>query len=49
MEIGRTSLLEDTLKGASITEMLYSDLMALGIFFLVLFAAAIHMLRREVD
>jgi len=37
------------LKGASITEILYPDLIALGIFFLIFFAAATHMLRREVD
>ncbi len=37
------------LKGASIMEILYPDIMALGIFFLVFFAAATLMLRREVD
>jgi hypothetical protein len=49
MEIGLASLLEDTLKGASITEILYLYLIALGIFFQIFFAAATHMLRREVD
>jgi hypothetical protein len=48
-EIRRASLLEDTLKGVSITEILYPDLIALRIFFLVFLAAAIHMLRRKVD
>jgi len=36
------------LKGASITEIIYPDLTALGIFFLVFFFAAMLMLRREV-
>lgn len=37
------------LKGASIPDILFPDLLALGIFFLVFFAAATLMLRREVD
>jgi ABC-2 type transport system permease protein len=37
------------LKGASITEILFPDLLALTIFFLVFFVAATLMLRREVD
>ncbi|VVB72416.1 ABC-2 family transporter protein [uncultured archaeon] len=37
------------LKGASITEILYPDILALTIFFLVFFVAATLMLKREVD
>lgn len=36
------------LKGAEIRDILYPDLLALGIFFLIFFAAATLMLRREV-
>ncbi|MCK9565950.1 MAG: ABC transporter permease [Methanothrix sp.] len=36
------------LKGAGIGDILYPDLLALGIFFLIFFAAATLMLRREV-
>jgi len=36
------------LKGAGISDILYPDLLALGIFFLIFFAAATLMLRREV-
>jgi len=36
------------LKGAGIGDILYPDLLALGVFFLVFFAAATLMLRREV-
>jgi ABC-2 type transport system permease protein len=37
------------LKGAGIADILYPDLLALGIFFLIFFIAATMMLRREVD
>jgi ABC-2 type transport system permease protein len=37
------------LKGAGITDILYPDLLALGLFFLIFFALATMMLRREVD
>jgi ABC-2 type transport system permease protein len=37
------------LKGAGIADILYPDLLALGAFFLIFFAAATLMLRREVD
>jgi ABC-2 type transport system permease protein len=37
------------LKGAAVTDILYPDLFALGIFFLVFFSAATLMLRREVS
>jgi len=36
------------LKGAGVADILYPDLLALGIFFLIFFAAATLMLRREV-
>jgi ABC-2 type transport system permease protein len=36
------------LKGAGVTDILYPDLVALGVFFLVFFLAATLMLRREV-
>jgi ABC-2 type transport system permease protein len=36
------------LKGAGVADILYPDLLALGIFFLIFFAAATMMLRREV-
>jgi ABC-2 type transport system permease protein len=36
------------LKGAGIADILYPDLLALGVFFLIFFAAATLMLRREV-
>lgn len=36
------------LKGAGLADILYPDLFALGLFFLLFFAAAIAMLRREV-
>jgi len=36
------------LKGAGISDILYPDLLALGVFFLIFFAAATMMLRREV-
>ncbi len=36
------------LKGAGVADILYPDLLALGIFFLIFFAAAALMLRREV-
>ncbi|MDD1759301.1 MAG: ABC transporter permease [Methanothrix sp.] len=36
------------LKGAGISEILYPDLLALGIFFLIFFAAATLMLKREI-
>lgn len=36
------------LKGAGISDILYPDLLALGIFFLIFFAAATLMLKREV-
>jgi len=36
------------LKGAGLADILYPDLLALGVFFLLFFAAAITMLRREV-
>ena len=36
------------LKGASVTDILYPDLFALGVFFLVFFSAATLILRREV-
>ncbi|HOV51543.1 MAG: ABC-2 family transporter protein [Methanosaeta sp. PtaB.Bin018] len=37
------------LKGSSLTEILFPDLLALAVFFLVFFAAATLMLRRQVD
>ena len=37
------------LKGAGITEILYPDLLALAAFFTIFFAAAVLMLRREVN
>jgi ABC-2 type transport system permease protein len=37
------------LKGAGIGDILYPDLLALGVFFLIFFAAATLMLRREVS
>jgi ABC-2 type transport system permease protein len=37
------------LKGAGIADILYPDLLALGLFFLIFFALATMMLRREVD
>jgi ABC-2 type transport system permease protein len=36
------------LKGAGVADILYPDLLALGVFFLIFFAAATLMLRREV-
>jgi hypothetical protein len=36
------------LKGAGINEILYPDLLALGVFFLIFFAAATLMLKREI-
>jgi hypothetical protein len=36
------------LKGAEVADILYPDLLALGVFFLIFFAAATLMLRREV-
>ncbi|NTV27388.1 MAG: ABC transporter permease, partial [Methanothrix sp.] len=36
------------LKGSGINEILYPDLLALGIFFLIFFAAATLMLKREI-
>lgn len=35
-------------EGAGISDILYPDLLALGIFFLIFFAAAMLMLKREV-
>ena len=37
------------LKGASIFDILYPDLVALGLFFLLVFAATINMIKRKVD
>ncbi|NLH21410.1 MAG: ABC transporter permease [Methanothrix sp.] len=37
------------LKGASIVDILYPDLVALGLFFLLVFAATINMIKRKVD
>lgn len=36
------------LKGASVTEILFPDLVALGLFFVLVFAATIRMIKREV-
>ncbi|MDD4580399.1 MAG: ABC transporter permease [Methanothrix sp.] len=43
------ALREVMLKGAGITEILYPDLLALAAFFAIFFAAAVLMLRREVN